>query len=170
MENQDEIVITLSRKKTFLMAIGSLGFVIAGVWVLMLGAIGVGIVCILFFGFCLICAINKLFETSAGLVLNDQGFYNNSCGLPEVFVPWAEVVGIVEFEVSGIKTISIFVNDPDKYVGRGNLVQRLLNRDQLKSTDTPISISAHILNIDHDQLFSTFESYVKNYCDLELEQ
>ena len=182
MEIVEEKVIGISKVKTLLILLGALAFVALGVWFLTLDTqaieaqrkfnspvlvYGIGGVAIAFFGACGIFAIKKLFDTSPGLVLNRQGLTDNSSAISVGFVPWSEVSRIEEHQIQKQKFISIFVDNPDKYMNAGNVLQRKARQANLKMCGTPISISSNALKIKYDDLYSVIAGYLSRYRENE---
>lgn len=182
MEIVDEKVIGISKVKTLLALLGALVFVALGIWFLTLDAeaiaaqrklsspilfYGLGVVAIVFFGTCGIFAARKLFDSSPGLVLNRQGLIDNSSGISVGFVPWSEVSRIEEHQIQKHKFISIFVDNPERYMNAGNVLQRKARRANLKVCGTPISISSSALKIRYNDLHSAIEGYLNRYRENE---
>ena len=182
MEVAEEKVIGISKVKTVLMVLGSLGFVALGVWFLTLDAeaitearrfnspiliYGIGVVAIVFFGICGVFAVRKLFDSSPGLILNPQGLTDNSSGISVGFVPWSEVSHVEEHTIQKQKLISVIVDNPQKYMSAGNLLQRKARQANLKMCGTPISLSSKTLKIKHGELQSAIEDYLKRYRESE---
>ena len=177
MASSEETVIELSKSKTILLILGSVAFVATGIWILSLDTpaieslprygspwfvYGVGITATLFFGLAGAVGLKKLFDKAPGLVLDGEGFTDNTSGVSAGLVPWSEVVEIGQYQVQKQKLISIHVVDPEKYVNRGNPLKRMTNRANLKMCGTPINISSNSLKISYDELLETFEAYFEN--------
>ena len=182
MEIVEEKVIGISKVKTLLILLGALAFVVLGVWFLTLDTqaieaqrkfnspvlvYGIGGVAIAFFGACGIFAVKKLFDSSPGLVLNRQGLTDNSSAISVGFVPWSEVSRIEEHQIQKQRFISIFVDNPDKYMNAGNVLQRKARQANLKMCGTPISISSNALKMKYDDLYSVIEDYLSRYRENE---
>ena len=180
MASSEETVIELSKAKTTLLILGSVAFVATGIWMLTLDTsatesldrygsplviYGVGIAAIVFFGLAGAVGLKKLLDQAPGLVLDQEGFTDNSSGVSAGLVPWSEVVEIGESQVQRQKFISIHVVDPEKYVDRGNVLRRMTNRANLKMCGTPINISSSSLKISHEELLGVFETYFANRRD-----
>lgn len=178
MEIVEEKIIAISKVKALLMLMGCIAFVALGIWFLTLdaGAIetqrrfsspmlvyGIGIVAIVFFGACGVVAVRKLFDSAPGLVLNRQGFTDNSSGISVGFVPWSEVSRIEEHQIQKQKLISIIIDSPEKYMNLGNVVQRKARQANLKICGTPVSISSKTLKIKHGELRAVIEEYFDRY-------
>ena len=176
MEPGKETVIELSKAKTVVLALGAFTFVALGVGILSLEPAamesarrygsptvirGLAIAAVVFFSLAGVLWFRKLFDKAPGLVLNREGFIDNSSGVSAGLVPWSDVVEIGEYQVQRTKFISIHVQDPEKYVNRGNLLKRMTNRANLKMCGTPINISSGGLKIGYEELLAAFEAYFK---------
>ena len=174
MESSEETVIELSKGKAVLIILGSVGFVAIGAWMLTLDAsaiessarygspsfvYGLAITAIVFFGLGAVVGFKKLLDRAPGLILNREGFTDNSSGVSAGLVPWSEVVEIRQYEVQNRKFVSVHVVDPEKYVNRGNFLKRMANRANLKMCGTPINISSIGLKIGYDELLASFEAH-----------
>ncbi|MDP5138574.1 hypothetical protein ORJ04_21745 [Rheinheimera baltica] len=173
----EEKVIELSKVKIILLTLGAVAFVLLGVWLLSMDAktiesqrkfnspilvYGIGVVSIVFFGLCGFIGIKKLFDKSPGLIINSEGILDNSSGVSAGIIPWAEIVGIGEYQIHKQKFISIQVKDPEKYVNTGNALKRMANRANIKMCGTPVNISANSLKINYDDLLKIITEYYRS--------
>lgn len=178
MQNEDEIVIALSKVKIILIIAGSLAFVVGGVWLATLDAEliessrkfnnpqivhAVGYVCVAFFGLCGAYGIAKLFDSKRGLIFNHKGITDNSSGVAAGLIPWAEISGFSEYQIQRQKMLIIHVQDPKKYVDRGGAMKRALNKANMKMVGSPIAISSNSLKISYPKLLELVESSFKQY-------
>ena len=171
-------VIELSRGKLVFLIIGCAVFVFAGVWMLQLDeaeilalrrlsnptvfrAIG-GLVLLLAI-VVMVFGLRKLFDKSPGLVLSAEGITDNSSAVAAGLIPWEDIAGFDIFEIHRQKMLVILVNDPEKYIQRGNPVQRTLHRANTSMVGSPISISSTTLKIGFDELCALVESYRARY-------
>ncbi len=182
MNSVDEKVIELSKTKIALGILGSSAFVAIGVWLLSLDeanirlnrsfrllfnnpmfAYGLGILSIVFFGGLALFFIKKIFDKKPGLVFNNSGIVDNASAVAAGFIPWSEVTGSHIFEMPQQKMLIIMVNDPQKYIERGNAVKRKLNQANFKMCGSPIAISSSALKINFPELQSVFDEYQRKY-------
>lgn len=121
---------------------------------------GVGAGAFLFFGACAVYAIVKVFDGKPGLVLGPTGLVDNSSAVAAGFIPWSEVTGVEIFQLGAQKMLVVKVVDPEKYIGRGNLLKRALNRANTGMCGSPVVISPNALRISfhelHEELASRF--------------
>lgn len=178
MELPDEIIINLSKNKIILIVLGSIIFVLAGLWLLTLDpeqlskarrfnnpilVKAIAFSCIGFFGFCGIYGVAKLFDTKPGLILNSNGIIDNSSAVAVGQIPWYEIQGFNEYEISGQKMLVVLVNEPEKYIKQGNSIRRALIKANLKRVGSPITISANALKINYAKLTELCVGFHQRY-------
>jgi hypothetical protein len=105
-----------------------------------------------FFGLCALCGCFKVFDTRPGLIIDDQGIVDNSSAVGAGRILWDEVVALNVSEIAGQRFITIVVADPEKFVGRGVFLSRMLNAVNTKMTGSPINISSNSLGLKFDEL------------------
>lgn len=77
---------------------------------------------------------------------------DNSSGIAAGRVEWREIRDIRVMTVSGQKLLAFFVNDPGKFLGKGNIVSRLFVRMNYRMYGTPVFISSHALKVNFEEL------------------
>lgn len=177
---RDEKRIELSKRKLRLLFVGSVLFFAMGIWMMQLEAAdleahsgysnlimmhGIGVVAILFFGFCTVFSFRKLLDNRPGLILNSAGFLDNSSAVASGFVPWADVLGFSIFEVQKQKTLVVRVREPERYTVAGGMFKRMLNRMNYKLCGSPVVISANSLTLGFDELLEISQAYLHRYGD-----
>lgn len=173
----DKIEIPLSKKKLALLLLGSLAFVACGTWfVVRPPAIDhpvfgnpafifiAGILSILFFGSCAVLIIRKLPDQRAGLILDADGFTDNSSGVAAGFVPWSDVETFSVTEVQRQKIILVHIKNSDSYISRQEsiLKQKAMKLNQ-KYYGTPLSITANGLAIGFDELHRLLNDHLSSF-------
>jgi hypothetical protein len=170
------IIIALNKTKIIPMFVGSLVFVILGLWlILMPPKTGnsywgnetkmriAGYASTIFFGTCGFLYARKLSDNKPGLVIDDQGFTDNSSSVAAGQVLWSDVNYISVTEVSRQKFVMIFVNNPTEYIDRqSSFFKRKVMAMNYKMYDTPINISANSLKISFPELYSTLKDKFEN--------
>ncbi|MFZ6843983.1 STM3941 family protein [Undibacterium sp. RuTC16W] len=122
-----------------------------------------GVLCALFFIACAAIGSIKLTDNKPGLILNSTGLLDNSSGLSAGIIPWHEIVGFDVFQLQSLKILIIKVRDPQKYILRGNPLQRLFNWINFKLCDSPISITPESLNLNFEELEEMITRYHTKY-------
>jgi len=173
----EEKVIQFNKVKIIVLTLAAFALVVLGSWLLSMDtstrdsqgkiispipAYGVGIVLVIFFGWCCFIGVKKLFDKSPGLIISSEGILDNSTGVAAGIIPWSEVVGIGEYEHKNQKFISIQVKDPEKYVNNGNALIRMANQANLNMCGTPVNISAKSLKISYHDLLAAITDYYSN--------
>lgn len=161
----DELIIPYSRLKIGFSILASLGFVLLGVWMLLLEGIRfawvvniVAMVTILFFSFCAFGWTSKLFTQRPGLILNAEGFHKRLYG-QDVFVKWADIQQIGYYKVKRQKIITIKLKDASEYTFRRNWFQTLWSTTEAHVSGTPITLTSNPLDIGFDGLINLLHKY-----------
>ena len=182
MESNDETIIELSKKKILVGILGSIAFVVVGVWLLTQDAevirssdgfrlffnspavaYGLGVAAILMGGMLGIFLGRKIFNKDPGLILNSSGIVDNASAASAGFIPWSEVLGSEVFEMQNQKMLVVMVTDPEKYVARGGAIKQKLNKANYNMVGSPITISASTLKTNFSELQSIFDRYQQKY-------
>lgn len=165
------ITISLSKKKLVKSLIGSIVFVIIGIWMLTtqpetsnpifndaLIKNGAAILCVVFFGAMIFLFIGKLRDNKYGLTIDEKGFHDNSSATSVGTVLWEDIEGFMQIEVVRQKMIVVYVNNPDVYIERETKgwVKRT-RKHNLSQYGSPIIISAHALNCSVQDLKKMLE-------------
>ena len=162
----EQVEIQLSKSKLTLMTIGSLAFVVIGIWFVFDPARFISIVCrsttkifisglasILFFGFVGFSLFKKLFDKKPGLIISNKGIVDNSSGLSAGFIPWSDIKEIKETVFANQKFINLLVKNPKHYFDRQpSRLKRWLMERNYKWFGAAIGISANGLNYNYDEL------------------
>jgi len=173
MEYRQEKVIELNKRNVAFLMLLALCFAGIGIWILsknyntpLINRIllyGAAVGSILLFGFFGIYYFKKIVEKSPALILNEDGFTDNVNGFSAVFISWADVARIEEYETEDLKSLSIYLEHPERYIKCENLFQRVINFLKHKFYGTPINFSSGILKISDDELKLIFDDYYANY-------
>src|SRR5262245_12045755 len=60
----------------------------------------------------------KLFDKKPGLIINEQGIYDNSSAFRFGLVPWSDILQVHERTVQKQHFVTIGLVDPEKYISR----------------------------------------------------
>jgi hypothetical protein len=166
--NGERLEIELSKSKLFMMLIGAIGFVAVGLWF----AISpptitnsywgnptkialVGYASIIFFGLCTVFILRKLSDTKAGLIIDDNGLFDNSSGLSAGQILWADIQEITVIEIHKQKLIMLHVANPQEYIDQQKSVfKRKGMQLNYKMYGTPFSITSNGLKTSFDKLLT----------------
>jgi len=159
----DTIVIPFSKKKILLKSLMSLAFVAMGV--LLIAVIAndqtrwpplliqaIGGLNILFFGVAAIAYLRLLFVKKPGIVLNDEGIINNSSYLSTGLLKWDDINALRIEQVKSTKFLIVYLNDPWQIIKVASGFKRWLMMGNMRRYNTPISISATVLDCSFEEL------------------
>ena len=163
----NRIEIPLSKKKINLLLVGTLIFIIGGIWMtsnpenagyyfnpLLRGFIYltpeairlIGIIGILFFSATGIYGIIKLFDKKVGLTIDSDGIIDNSNASSIGLIEWRDISEIRTKQIASTKFLLIDVVEPEKYIGKAkNRMQAKLMKVNMNIYQTPLSITSNTL-------------------------
>ena len=157
----DKVEIPLSKTKLFLGIGGSILFVIAGVILFAFElqtkfdpilVKGVGIVSVLFFGATGIYGIKKLFDKTIGLIIDENGIYDNTNASSIGLIKWSDITNIKTEKVSSTKFLLIYTKNPEVYIDRAKGFKKKLMEGNNKLYGTPLSITSNTLKCNFSDL------------------
>jgi hypothetical protein len=164
-----------NKKKAFLLLIGSLIFVILGIY-LFLNAENMasyrvrnplfikisGITSVLFFGFGVFVSIKKLLKNKLMLIIDENGVNVNP--KKNEYIKWGDIEGFAELKINSVKIIIIQINNAEEYIKKeDNKLRKKLMRFNLENYSSPYNISVATMNTNYNQLLKTLnENLIKN--------
>lgn len=173
----DNIVINVSKTKMLFIIFVSLIFVVLGIWIIfnaqqpngnqqklytVILLYFAGGLSVAFFGLCLLVGVWRLFSTTPGLELNNEGMLIYGARKP-LFVHWQEIKQFSIFELHNQKFLVIHTFNPDKYLfAQGEFLQKMATASQ-NICGSPISVSSNTLDIKLEVLVETCERYLATY-------
>lgn len=160
MHLEGVVVIPLKKTKILKIAVIAGVFVAIGIFLMSTGdfvALLFGMASVLFFGSILVFSIRKLFDRKPGLTVTSGYIEDNASGVAAGRIPWFEIRDVSITTVQAQQFLTIHVTDPEKYVQRGGVLKRTMNRVNLKHFGSPIHIPSTTLDIDFDDLATLVE-------------
>ncbi|HUR11518.1 MAG TPA: STM3941 family protein [Flavitalea sp.] len=182
INGSNKIEIAVSKSKLTKLLIVSILFLSGGLWMIVsnpdtsnalfnnpfvkalasYGATIMGLIGIYFFS-------RKLFDNKPGLVIDENGIYENTSIFNFGLIPWSDISHIYGSAVqasiaSKQHFITIGLFNPEKYISREkNLLKRKLLSANAGSYGSPIHISANGLKTNSDELLKLLiEEYAKH--------
>src|SRR6185312_3893346 len=161
MKNEDDkIIIPLSKRKIILLTIVAFIFTAAPLWILIdtdSEQIKLAmIVGVLFFGICGIYALVKLFDKNPGLIITPDGLIDNASGL----IKWEDITELEILNMQyNIRFLLIFVKNPEFYLNKMSVPKKIFAQLNYKKYGTPLSISSLALQCNFDKLVEIINSY-----------
>jgi hypothetical protein len=182
MTEDKTIEIPLSKTKLAKLLVFSILFLIAGLWMIIsnpqttnpvfnspivkalasYGSTLMGLFGIYFF-------TKKLLQKTPGLVLNEEGIYDNTSAFRFGLIPWSDISEIygqsVQASIASKQNfLTIGLEDPDKYISsEPNILKRKLLIANAKGYGSPVHISTNGLMVNHNDLLELAREYFEKY-------
>lgn len=176
--NNNSIEIPLSKTKLAKLLLFSILFLIAGIWMIIVNPttsnpvfnnpalkIIAAVVAVLLGSAGIFFFTRKLFDKKPGLIINEDGIYDNTSAFKFGFIPWSDISMIYDHEIkisalSKQRFITIGLNHPEKYISReARTMKRKLLEANAKNFGSPVHLSTNGLKINHKELFQLIQSY-----------
>lgn len=149
----NSIQIPISKNKIVWLLIGSLVFVIIGIWFIVgfadmqtqfspLMIKLTGAVAVLVFAGTFAFSIKKIFDKKPGLIINEKGIFDNTSGVSIGLIDWESITGIRTQQIMSTRVLLIDTNDPEKFVARATGLKAKIMRTNYNMYGTPMSIGA----------------------------
>jgi hypothetical protein len=155
----EKLIIKSARWKHALLLIGSVGFVFAGVAMLVKGN-WFGWVAIVFFGSGIPIFIWQIVDARPRLVIDEHGVVDRTLGVGRI--DWADIEAAHVFSISGNDFISLELRDPEKYLGRLSNVRRSMATANRKMGLTDFSLNLSGVAANTHEVFEL----VMKFCEL----
>ena len=178
MESQ-KIEIQLSNYKLLIMLLGSMLFIGFGIWFQYLAVDPpvfsfpllsqpilyrlLGLLAILFFGFCGLFAARKLQDRKPGLIISEEGITDNSSAVPAGLVPWEDITEVKEAGAMDRRYIVLMLRNPEEYLNRHKGIKKSFVAANLKTYGSPVAISANGLKCSNKELKETLLENFRRY-------
>ena len=174
MQIHEEVVIPLSKTKISLLLLGSVAFVLLGLWLLLFTPeikhpffgnktvlFIAALLAIVFFGTTTVINIRKLIQRTPGLIIGRDGIYDNSSAVTAGLIKWEDLQDIGVLEIQKQKLIMLYVQNPQEYIkSQKNAIKRKIMQINHKTYSTPISISTNGLQCKFDELYELLKQYL----------
>lgn len=159
-----------SRWRLALIALGAIGFVVMGLW--MIGTFGpppdsrryssgfvtmIGWISIIFFGFCGVIAIKRMLNSDEDVRINSFGIKSRSWS--EQTIPWNEITDISTWSYKGQKTILLKLRDPSQFPGRG--IGAMMAKANRAIIDADVSISMTGTDRSYDEAMRAIHQFMR---------
>lgn len=158
-----KIEIPLKKTKILLTLGGSVLFVAVGIYFLTtlynqqtrfspILVKGAGIACIVFFSATGILSIKKMFDKTSGLIIDENGIFDNTHAISVGLIKWADITGIRTEQIASTKFILIYTTNPEFYLNKATGFTRKLMEANNNMYGTPLSLTSTLLNCNFDDL------------------
>jgi len=171
----EKLEIYTSKKKSFLLFIGSLLFVVGGIYFVMnsenftnrepLFVKIIGIASILFFGLGIYVSIRQLLaENQLALIIDKNGVNVSPKKSLTEFIDWKNINGFSELNLHGQKIIIIDVNNSDYWIEKeSNTVRKKLMKFNVNNYGSPFNISANTMQMNYPELMKTLNENLNKH-------
>ncbi|MEN2436835.1 STM3941 family protein [Weeksellaceae bacterium A-14] len=164
-----------NKKKAFLLLIGSLFFVILGVY-LFLNAENMtgfrarnplfikiaGIASVLFFGLGIYVSIKQLIKNKLMLIIDENGINVNP--QKNEYIKWNDIEGFADLKINSVKIIIIQINNAEEYIEKeSNKLRKKLMKFNLENYGSPYNISVATMNTNYNQLYKILNENLIKY-------
>lgn len=152
----DALVVRPARGRLVLLALGGLAFVAVGLLMIRDGGFGaaLGAVSVLFFGFCLVAIVVRLFRTRPALVIDCDGIEENSSAVSVGRIPWSEVTEVRPHSFQGQRFLGIGLVDPDVVLGHQPALKRKALDSSMRMTGFAVNVPLRMLKVREDDLLA----------------
>lgn len=172
MTTNAPIEIPLSKTKLIRGLLGSTAFVAIGLWLLIsqphignpifdnaLVKYGAAIASVIFFGFAAFFFLKKLGDKKPGIVINNNGLYDNSSAAAIGLIPWEDITGVSVSSVVNQQFLIIGLKNPEEYIAaQTNLLKKKSFGFNYKNYGSPIAISANTIQYNLYELKTQIEN------------
>jgi len=173
----DNIEIYSSKKKSFLLLIGSTLFVIMGILMVMKAGNdsasrmqspafikGLGIASILFFGLGIYVSIRQVINSHLVLIVDENGLHINPNKSSSAQIAWNDIQGFSEIKIHSTKLVIIDLYNPEYWIEKEqNKIRKQLMRFNVNNYGSPFSLSAQFMQINHEALMKILTENLDKY-------
>ncbi len=176
--NNDQIEIPSSKLKLSLLLLGSILFVVGGIFFILHPSdfngqplhnrpqwliITVGYSSVIFFGSCGIAIISRVFSSKPGLIIDNNGITIPGAFFSD-FVSWNMIKKFDIINISRNNLVAIYLKRPNDYVKKiSNPIARKLAQFNLNSSGTPLSISSNGLKCNTNELLTLLQKKLDEF-------
>lgn len=174
-KERNRITIPFSRPKlTRLIGIG-LAFVIVGLLLIFYAdrlpdnvprwiPVVLGIFALLIFGFISMAILQKLTNKKPGLIVRDDGIWDNSSAIAIGLIEWQDITKVDDCHAVGQDFICIHVQDPHKYIKKAkNAFQQRILTINHQTHASAIQITANGLQGTHQDVLGLLQENFRKY-------
>lgn len=173
----EKIEVYSSKKKSFLLLIGSLTFVIIGIYMYIsaddftsyraripIFTKGMAILSVLFFGFGIYVSIRQLIKNQLILIIDKTGIGVNAKKTPLKRIEWKNIESFSEIKIQSTKIVIINVNNPNYWIEKEeNTFRKKLMKFNLNNYGSPFNLSANSMQISYTELMKILNESFNKY-------
>lgn len=165
-----QLVVYASKVKMIFIALGCLLFVGAGFFFLLLEESSwmfktIGIISILFFGWCMLFAIKQISSKKPALIIDQKGITDYSSAIKAGLVEWKDIEDVQFTEYMGQLFLSIYTYDKNLIIDRSHGMQKMLYKANTKLIDSQVNIVYKNLKCPIDDLIEHIQYFRQMHLD-----
>ena len=173
----ERIEIYSSKKKSLLILIISLLFVVGGIYMFMNTEIftgyrarsplfikTIGIASVLFFGLGIYVSIRQLIENQLILIIDKKGINISPKKSQTEFIEWKNINGFPELKIQTQKFVIIDVNNSEYWIEKEeNVIRKKLMKFNVNNYGSPFNLSANTMQINFEELMKILNENLNKY-------
>jgi hypothetical protein len=171
------IEIYSSKRKSFLLLVGSLLFVVCGIYIFMVAddphkyrstnplfERGIGVLCVVFFGLGIYLSIRHLIKNRLILVIDEVGLNVNPNRAPGERIEWKNIEGFSEIKIHSTKIVIIEVNNSHYWIEKEtNKLKKMVMKFNSSNYGSPFNLSANSMQINHSNLLKLLKENLSQF-------
>jgi hypothetical protein len=142
-----DIVLYPSPWKMILTALGGLLFVLCAPLLWSSGDIlnqVVAVVNMLFFGYCVLFALGRLFRPRPSLILDQRGITDNASATGAGFIAWEEIATVRMSRMGLSQFLVVILHDAEAILARQSPIKRSVMRANMRLVGSPVAIPSSL--------------------------
>lgn len=173
----DKIEIYSSKKKSLLLFVGSMVFVVLGIYMLRdtgnfsdhgiknpILMKGVAIASILLFGMGIYVSLRQLIKNKLMLVIDNEGLHINPGASSSTFISWKYITGFSEAKIHSARFIIIELSNSDYWMKKEkNKIRKKFMKFNIDNYGSPFNLSAQTMKVNHSQLMDMLHKNLEKY-------
>lgn len=173
----EKIEIYSSKKKSFLLLICSLLFVVGGIYMFLSAenltgfrarspffTKGIGIASVLFFGFGIYVATKQLLANQLILIISSNGVNVTPKKSLIECIEWKNIKGFSELKIQSQKFVIIDVDNSDYWIEKEkNRIRKKIMKFNVNNYGSPFNLSANSMQMSYTELITTLNENFNKY-------
>lgn len=178
MDSEKEIIIYPSVIRMVKLLLLSIPFVLVGVFLIIWGFnidIGtdvlmskgeapvmlgiIGIISCLFFSFCSIYLVIRIFVRKPSVIINEEGFTDNASAIGVGFLKWSEIKDFKIYDFMGQKLLGIELKEVEGSLQRVSKIKRRLLKMNLAFNCSMINIPQNTIDVPLEKVYEQMKDF-----------
>jgi hypothetical protein len=178
MDSGKEIIIYPSVLRMVKLLLGSISFVLVGVFLIILGfnidmgidagmsksddsvIFGIiGIIGCLFFAFSSIYLVIRILVRKPSVIINEEGFTDNASAVGVGFLKWSEIKDFKIYDFMGQKFLGIELNEVEGTLQRVSIIKRILLKMNLALNYAMINVPQNTIDVPLEKVYEKMISF-----------